>query len=125
MNAAQRAQAALDALADALISGDPDRVLANEHALSAAATDLCLLATTGVKPSSMGETLLLRAEFRAVRASLDRCRALGASAASLSAALYSAPTGYSASGTLQAAPASVLYFPAASYAASSTSSTGT
>lgn len=115
MNAVTRARAALDALADALVSGDPDRVLANELALSAAAADLSAMAGSGFAPESVGEALMLRASLRDVRASLDRCRALGASAASLWSALYAAPLGYSASGALQAAPTSTGYFPAASY----------
>ena len=106
MNAAARARAALDALADALIAGDPDRVLAHEMALAAAAADLSRLAQTGVAPASFGEASMLRADFRAVRASLDRCRALGASTAALSAAVFAAPTGYSSSGTVPMAPAS-------------------
>ncbi len=101
MNAVTRARAALDALAEALTSGDPDRVLANERALAAAASDLSHLAGAGVAPASVGEALTMRAELRDVRASLDRCRALGATTAALSAALFVAPTGYSASGTLQ------------------------
>ena len=115
MNAVTRARAALDALADALISGDPDRVLANERALGAAAADLSAMAGASFAPESVGEALLLRAALRDVRASLDRCRALGASAALLSAALYSSPTGYSASGALQAAPTTAAYFPAAMF----------
>lgn len=110
MNAVARARAALDALAEAMLSGDPDRVLANEHALAAAASDLSRLASAGVTPASVGEALMLRADLRSVRASLDRCRALGATTADLSAALFAAPTGYSSSGLLRAAPNSVPLF---------------
>jgi len=106
MTPVTRARAALDALAEAMLSGDPDRVLANEYALAAAATDLVLMARTATKPVSMGEALTLRRELREARASLDRCRALGATTTALSDVLFAAPTGYSASGTLQAAPMS-------------------
>ena len=106
MNAVTQAREALNALAEAMVSGDPDRVLAHELALSAAAADLSLLASAGVTPASLGEKLRLRAELRDARAALDRCRALGANTAALSAVLFASPTGYSASGTLPAAPAS-------------------
>lgn len=106
MNAVMQAREALNALAAALVSGDPDRVLAHELALSAAAADLVLLAGTGIKPASVGEKLLIRAELRETRAALDRCRALGANTAALSAVLFASPTGYSAAGTMSAAPAS-------------------
>ena len=109
MNAVHRAKAALDALAEALASGDPDRVLANEMALAAAAADLSQLSRAGVTPSSMGEALVLRGDLRDARASLDRCRALGATVTDLAAALFAAPTGYSASGTMKAAPVASFF----------------
>lgn len=101
---------ALDALAEAMVSGDPDRVLANEQAMAAAAADLAWLAGTGFTPASHGEALMFRAQLREARASLQRCRALGAAAAGLSAAMFAAPTGYSAQGVLHGQPASTSVF---------------
>lgn len=110
ITAVTRARAALDALAEALVSGDSDRVLANEQALAAAAADLVWLASTATAPATPGEALMLRAHLRDARAALERCRALGASAADLAAAMFAPPTGYSSSGTLTAAPTAVPFF---------------
>lgn len=109
MNAVNRARAALDALADALVSGDPDRVLANEMALAAAAADLSRAAREGLNPASRGEALMLRADLRDAHASLQRCRALGATTADLAAVMFAAPTGYSSSGALKAAPVASFF----------------
>jgi hypothetical protein len=115
MNAVTQAREALNALAEAMVSGDADRVLAHELALSAAAADLTFMARAGAAPASVGEKLTLRAEIHQARAALDRCRALGANTAALSAVLFASPTGYSASGTLQVAPGSSSFFPTSSY----------
>jgi hypothetical protein len=110
ITAVTQARAALDALAEALVSGDADRVLANEQALAAAAADLVFSARAGVAPANSGEALMWLAHLRAARAALERCRALGATAADLTAAMFAPPTGYSSSGTLQAAPTAVPFF---------------
>lgn len=100
----------MDALADAMVSGDAERVLANEYALAAAAADLSFLAASGLKPASHGEALMLRAHLRDAKASLERCRALGSAAADLAAVMFAAPTGYSSSGALHAAPSTTSLF---------------
>ncbi len=105
ITAVTRARAALTALAEALVSGDPDRVLANEQAMAAAAADLMWWARTGVTPATPGEALMLRAHLSDARAAMERCRVLGSTAADLTAAMFAPPTGYSSSGTLQAAAA--------------------
>lgn len=109
MNAVTQARAALDALAEALVSGDADRVLAHELALSAAATDLSLYAASATRPSSFGEALKLRADLFSVRASLNRCLALGGTAAALAAVLCPSPTGYSSSGIVTTSPVSASF----------------
>lgn len=110
MKAVTQARAAMDALAEAMTSGDAERVLANEHALAAAAADLSFFAAAGITPASHGEALMLRAHLRDAKASLERCRALGAAAADMAAAMFAAPTGYSSSGAMHAAPATTSFF---------------
>ena len=109
MNPVSRARAALDALAEAMLSGNPDNVLSHEMAVAAAAADLSRLART-CAPASIDDVPAFRAELYNLRASLDRCRALGAVTADLSAVLFAAPTGYSSSGTLRAAAVSMPFF---------------
>jgi hypothetical protein len=110
LKAVSRMHLALEALADAMVSGDPDRVLANERAIAAAAADLVWMAQTAEPPSSHGEALMLRTRVRQARAALDRCRQLGASTAELSALLFAAPTGYSSQGALPVDPAGASLF---------------
>jgi hypothetical protein len=70
--------AALDALADALASGQPDRVLSIEPSLAAAVREL---AAAPVEPREPRADL--RAEARAVRAAMARCDRLGRLSADL------------------------------------------
>ena len=70
--------AALDALADALASGRPDRVLAAEPALATAVSRLRV-----VRPFSGEDRLALRGELRALRAALARCERMGRTSGAL------------------------------------------
>jgi hypothetical protein len=71
-------QAALDGLAAALTSGDPDAVLAAETPLAIATARL-----TALDGRPDGTAAELRARLQDIRRSVGRCRRLGAASADL------------------------------------------
>jgi hypothetical protein len=77
--------AAIDALADALASGSPDRVLAAEEPLAHALQRL-----TAVRPAAGEDRVGVRQGARAVRLAIGRCERLGRVSADLERVLRGA-----------------------------------
>jgi hypothetical protein len=87
---------ALTGLAEALETGQPDRVLAAERPLADAAAALAT-----VDRRAPADPSRLRARLLEARLALDRCRTLGQTSADLISAMWPAETGYGASGQRQ------------------------
>jgi len=96
LDAVERVHTALTGLAEALETGQPDRVLAAERPLADAAAALAV-ADRRTPP----DPARLRARLLQARLALDRCRALGQASGELIGALWPGQTGYGASGQRQ------------------------
>ena len=98
---------ALDDLARALITLDPAPVLDAEESLATAVAALTAArasAAAAFDLASMGDPEALRDAAAAIRARIDRCRALGQSAADLTPCFSPRPA-YTRTGAYPAAPA--------------------
>jgi hypothetical protein len=98
-DALDRVNDELKRLAEALESGQPDRVLAVEQPLAEAASALA-----DVGRVALGDEVRLRARLLETRLALDRCRSLGDASADLIGAMWPSETSYSRKGA-RSAPA--------------------
>lgn len=87
LDAVTRLQAALDSLAAALAAGEPDAVLAAEEPVAAAVSSL-----TAFRRRDADRAPGLAEALARVRAAMQRCEALGESAAQLSLAVFGTST---------------------------------
>jgi len=100
LDAVDRVHDALTGLAEALETGQPDRVLAAEQPLAQAAAALAT-----VDRRAPADPARLRARLLEARLALDRCRALGRSSADLIGTILPAHTAYGPSGQRELRPA--------------------
>ena len=98
-DALHRLTAALDALASALESGEPGRVLEAEAPLAAA-----MSAIAGLDLRGAPDRLRVRRSVDEARRMLARCQALGASIDSLVDVMFPAPAAYGPQGHIRSAP---------------------